>query len=63
MAMAQAMHFPRSPEIKRIIKAAKDAGVEIGSIDIRADGVTISPPLNGNVGVSPYDKWKAQQRA
>ncbi len=50
--------FPKSPEIKRILKAAKDAGVTIGSVDIRPDGITIHP--QAKVGSSPYDLWKAQ---
>lgn len=53
--------FPRSPEIKRLIKAAKDAGVQIGSIDIRPDGITIYPPVKGKGEMSPYDVWKASQ--
>lgn len=53
--------FPRSPEIKRVLKAAKDAGVQIGSIDIRPDGITIYPPEKGQ-GQSAYDIWKAQNQ-
>lgn len=51
--------WPRSPEIKRLIKAAKDAGLQIGSIDIRPDGITIHPPAKAQ-GNSAYDTWEAQ---
>lgn len=57
---AQALRFPKSPEIKRLIKAARDAGIQIGSIDIRPDGVTIYPPAKE--GQSAYDIWKAQNK-
>ena len=46
-----------SPEIKRILKAAKDAGIAIGAIDIRTDGITIHPPAKAQG--SAYDQWKA----
>lgn len=54
--------FPRSPEIKRLIKAAKDAGIQVGSIDIRPDGVTIYPAEKAQ-GQSAYDIWKAQNQS
>ena len=44
-----------STEIKRVIKAAKDAGVLIGSVDIRADGVAIYPPAES--AGSAFDDW------
>ncbi|MFX4084526.1 hypothetical protein ACKU27_05410 [Sphingobium yanoikuyae] len=59
---SQALKFPKSPEIKRLIKAARDAGMQIGSIDIRPDGVTIYPPAKEQ-GQSPYDIWKAQNQS
>lgn len=50
------MKLLSSAEIKRVIKAAKDAGVEIGAVDIRSDGVAIYPPAEsaGNA----FDAWK-----
>ena len=61
-AQAQAA-FPRSPEIKRLIKAATDAykaaGLQVGSIDVRPDGITIYPAEKAQ-GQSAYDIWKAQ---
>ena len=54
------MKFPSSPEIKRVIAACKKAGLEVGSVDIRADGVTIYPPSQNQAGMTAYEKWKAQ---
>lgn len=56
-----AQTFPRSPEIKRLIKAAKDAGIQVGSIDIRVDGITIYPAAKDQ-GQSAYDLWKAKNQ-
>ncbi len=53
--------FPRSPEIKRVLKAIKDAGLPIGFVDIRHDGVTVYPPTKE--GQSAYDIWKAQNQS
>lgn len=50
------MKLLSSAEIKRVIKAAKDAGVIIGSVDIRADGVAIYPPAES--AGSAFDVWK-----
>lgn len=49
------MKLLSSAEIKRVIKAAKDAGVAIGTVDIRADGIAIYPPSEsaGNA----FDAW------
>ena len=52
------LFFPRSPEIKRILKAARDAGIPIGAVDIRPDGITIHPPAK-TTGGSAYDTWKS----
>ena len=61
--MGEAAHkFPKSPEIKRLIKAARDAGIQVGSIDIRPDGVTIYPAEKVQ-GQSAYDIWKAQNQS
>lgn len=54
------MKLLSSAEIKRVIKAAKDAGVEIGTVDIRADGIAIYPPTESAVG-NAYDAWKKRQ--
>lgn len=47
-----------SPEIKRVLKAAKDAGVEFGPIDIYPDHVTIHPLGESGVKANAYDRWK-----
>jgi hypothetical protein len=57
----KAVNFPRSPEIKRIIKAANDAGVQIGSVDIRPDGITINQPTEA-ASASDYDIWTSQNQ-
>lgn len=51
--------FPHSPEIKRVLKAVRDSGIAIGSVDIRPDGITILPKAKDNKR-SAYDIWKAQ---
>lgn len=55
------MKFPASPEIKRVLAAARKAGVEIGSVDIRFDGVTIHPPTQSQSGMSAYEKWASRE--
>lgn len=53
------MKLLRSPEIKRVLKAYKDAGGEIGRVDIRPDSVSIYPPSTKESGLSLYDQWIA----
>jgi hypothetical protein len=54
--------FPTSVEIKRVIAAAARAGIEIGSIEIEADKITIHSKYPGNEpGLSEYDLWKMSQ--
>jgi hypothetical protein len=54
--------FPSSVEIKRVIAAAARAGIEIGSIEIEADKITIRPRDPGNApGLNEYDLWKMSQ--
>lgn len=48
-----------SAEIKRVIAAAKKAGLEFGAVDIRADGITLHPPQTREV--SAYDEWKQSE--
>ena len=45
-------------EVEQHIELLRRLGVQIGAVDIRADGVTVYPPANtpGN----DYDRWKAQ---
>lgn len=50
-----------SPEIKRVLKAAQDAGVEIGAIDIHTDHVTIRPPVEAGGKHNAFDAWKQKQ--
>ena len=45
-------------EVKRVLATLRECGVQIGAVDIRADGVTVYPPAN-NPG-NDYDRWKAQ---
>lgn len=48
-------------EIKRVLSLLKEQGVDVGActIDIRVDGVTVSPPVESQ-GASAYDRWKAK---
>lgn len=55
--------FPPSVEIKRVIAAASRAGIEIGSIEIQSDKITIHrrDPTDAE-GLSEYDLWKMSRR-
>jgi len=50
--------FPGSVEIKRVIAAVIRAGIEIGSIEIRPDKITVYPKDDGEPPISDYDLWK-----
>lgn len=54
------MKLPSNVAIQRVIRAAKDAGISIGSIDITATGVTIHSAQKEKTG-SAFDRWKDQQ--
>jgi len=55
--------FPSSVEIKRVIAAASRAGLEIGSIEIHFDKITIhSRDPADSQGLSAYDLWKIEHR-
>lgn len=55
--------FPSSVEIKRVIAAASRAGIEIGSIAIHLDKITIySRAPADSQGLSEYDLWKMEHR-
>ena len=49
-------------EIERVFAVLKKHGVDVRdrSIDIRSDGVTVSPPADSPGGASAYDRWKAK---
>ena len=57
--MPSNLKFPSSAEIKRVIAAAARAGIEIGSIEVHTDKITIRPrdPADG-LGLTEYDLWK-----
>ena len=46
-------------EVRQVLDTLKEYGVEIGAVDIRADGVTVYLPAN-NPGTA-YDQWKAKE--
>jgi len=55
--------FPPSVEIKRVIAAAIRAGIEIGSIEIHSNKITIHPKDRADdPSLSEYDVWKLSQR-
>ena len=55
--------FPSSVEIKRVIAAASRAGIEIGSIEIYSDKITIRSRDPADApGLSEYDLWKMGNR-
>ena len=55
--------FPSSAEIKRVISAASRAGLEIGSVEIHSDKITIHrrDPADAS-GLSAYDVWKIESQ-
>ena len=54
---------PPAAEIKRAIAAAIRAGIEIGSIEIHPDKITIhSRDPADPQGLSQYDLWKLSDR-
>lgn len=58
------MKFPSTPEIKRVIAAVKNSGVDIGSVTISTDGIIISTTAVANSPeLTPYEKWKATDDA
>lgn len=46
-------------EVRRVLDTLREYGVQIGAVDIRADGVTVYPPAN--TPGTAYDRWKAQK--
>jgi hypothetical protein len=48
-------------EVKRVLATLRECGVQIGAVDIRADGVTVYPPAN-NPGTA-YDRYQAKKDA
>jgi hypothetical protein len=55
--------FPPPVGIKRVIAAAARAGIEIGSIKIHPDKITIHRRDPSDVqGLSEYDLWKMSDR-
>lgn len=60
--MGEAVKYPSGANIKRIVKAVREAGVKVGSVKIGPDGSILTLPADtNNVALSPYDAWKAQQ--
>lgn len=37
-------------EVRRVLDTLREYGVQIGAVDIRADGVTVYPAANSNPG-------------
>lgn len=56
--MPSNLKFPPSVEIKRVLAAARRAGIEIGSIEIHADKITINPKDPTEPELGAYDLWK-----
>lgn len=57
--MTARQRLPSDREIRRVITTLRELGVAIGAVDIRADGVTVHPPVESG-GASAYDRWKAK---
>lgn len=48
-------------EVEQHIEMLRRLGVQIGAVDIRADGVTVYPPAN--TPGTAYDRWQAKKDA
>lgn len=48
-------------EVEQHIECLRKLGIQIGAVDIRADGVTVYPPAN-NPGTA-YDRYRAKKDA
>jgi hypothetical protein len=60
--MGEAARYPSGANIKRIVKAVREAGVKVGSVKIGPDGSILTLPADTSQStLSPYDTWKAQQ--
>lgn len=46
-------------EVEQHIECLRKLGIQIGAVDIRADGVTVYPPAN--IPGTAYDQWKAKE--
>jgi hypothetical protein len=46
--------------IERAIKAAKDAGLEVGGVDVKPDG-TVTVLTKDSTKVDPFADWKKQR--
>ena len=46
-------------EVRRVLDTLREYGVQIGAVDIRADGVTVYPPAN-QPGTA-YDRYRAKK--
>lgn len=49
-------------EIKGVLSLFKEAGLPIGAVEIRFDGMTVHPPGTLKAG-NAYDAWKAKDSA
>ena len=50
-------------EVEAHIECLRRLGVQIGAVDIRADGVTVYPPANSNAPGAAYDRYRAKKDA
>lgn len=47
-------------EVEQHIELLKRHGIQIGAVDIRADGVTVYPANTNHTPGNDFDRWKAQ---
>lgn len=47
-------------EVRRALDIAREYGIQIGSIDIRSDGVTIHPA--NRTPENDFDRWLSQDK-
>ena len=59
--MTAKQRLPSDREITRVLNTLRRAGVKIGAVDIRVDGVTVHPPVESG-GASAYDRWKTKDQ-
>ncbi len=54
------MRLPTDKQINRILDLWKKRGLEIGGVDVTANGVSVRAPGETAPDATAYDEWKNQ---
>jgi hypothetical protein len=56
----EAPRYPTGAKIRRVVDAAREAGIKVGGIEISRDGMIriLSERLLPNMPANDYDDWK-----